>query len=165
MELNGALSNPRSTDRERLEKLAALKERALGRGTVPERRSPIGRRQGAVLASVTAVLGSSGQPMFVREIHAAVEQLLGEAVPSSSVKEALSAHTHGGDGRFLRIRRGCYDLLARPEPGQSASRQTDCRVDKALGVGIARSANPVGRHDDDPACQSNHSESTADHGR
>jgi hypothetical protein len=47
----------------------------------------------------------------VSEIHAAVEQLLGEPVAYSSVKEALSAHTRGGDRRFRRICRGCDELF------------------------------------------------------
>ena len=113
MELNGALSNPLVSDKSRLAKLAALKQRALGRMTAPEKVPPIRRRQGAVLASVTTVLEGAGQPMFVREIHAAVEERLGEPVPFSSVKDALSAHTHRRNGRFRRIHRGCYDLTAR----------------------------------------------------
>jgi hypothetical protein len=75
VELNGALSNHLANHKDGLGKLAALKKRALGRVTVPEKVPPIGRRQGAVLASVTTVLELGGQPMFVREIHAAVEQL------------------------------------------------------------------------------------------
>jgi hypothetical protein len=106
MELNGALSNPLVTDTGQLAKLAALKQRALERMTAPEKGPAIGRRQGTVLASVTTVLESAVPPMFVREIHAAVEQLLGEPVPGSSVKNALSAHTNRGDHRFRRIRRG-----------------------------------------------------------
>jgi len=63
------------------------------------------------LATVTSVLELAGKPMSVREIRARVEQRLGEHVPCSSVKEALSAHAHGGDQRFRRIRRGYYELV------------------------------------------------------
>ena len=49
--------------------------------------------------------------MRVSEIHAAVEELLGESVAYSSVKEALSAHARGGDRRFRNTRRGCYELV------------------------------------------------------
>jgi hypothetical protein len=49
--------------------------------------------------------------MRVSEIHAAVEQLLGEPVSYTSVKEALSAHTRDRDRRFRRPCRGCYELL------------------------------------------------------
>jgi hypothetical protein len=53
--------------------------------------------------------------MPVSEIHTAVEQLVGEPVPYSSLKEALSAHTQGGDGRFRRIRRGWYETRERAD--------------------------------------------------
>jgi hypothetical protein len=102
MELNGALSNPLATDNNRFAKLAAMKQRALERVTVPEKVPPIGRRQGAVLASVTIVLERAGQPMFVEEIHSVVEDLLGEPVPSSSMKDAFprtrTAATAGSGG-------------------------------------------------------------------
>jgi hypothetical protein len=51
--------------------------------------------------------------MRVSEIHATVEQLLGEPVSYSSVKEALSAHTRDGDRRFRRTRHGCYESSLR----------------------------------------------------
>ena len=49
--------------------------------------------------------------MRISEIHTAVEQLLGEPISYSSVKEALSAHTRGRGQRFRRTCRGCYELL------------------------------------------------------
>jgi hypothetical protein len=55
-------------------------------------------------------LGDAAEPMRVREICAAVEELLGERVPDSSVKDALSAHSGRADHRFRRTRRGCYEL-------------------------------------------------------
>jgi hypothetical protein len=68
------------------------------------------RRQGSVVAAVTSVLEFASTPMAVSEIHQAVERLLGEPLSYSAVKEALSAHSRGGDRRFRRIRRRCYDL-------------------------------------------------------
>jgi hypothetical protein len=65
------------------------------------------------LAAVTSVLGAAADPLRVRAIHAAVEGLLGERVPYSTVKDALSAHSGRGDRRFCRTRGGCYELAAR----------------------------------------------------
>jgi hypothetical protein len=66
-----------------------------------------------VLAAVTSVLATAVEPRRVRDIHTAVEELLGEPVPYSSVKDALSAHTERSDQRFRRTRRGCYGLYPR----------------------------------------------------
>jgi hypothetical protein len=76
--------------------------------TRPSRRLP--RRQGSILAMVTNVLENAPAPTRVRDIHTTVEELLGEPVPCSSVKDALSAHSDRGDHRFRRTRRGCYEL-------------------------------------------------------
>jgi hypothetical protein len=62
------------------------------------------------LAAVMSALGDAAEPMRVREIHAPVEELLGEPVPYSTVKDALSAHSGCADHRFRRTRRGCYEL-------------------------------------------------------
>jgi len=113
MELNGALSNPLASDKGGLARLAAVKQRALGRLPVTEGVRLTGRRQGAVLASVTTVLDCADQPLGVQEIHAAVEEFLGGPVPVSSIKQALSAHAGRGDGRFRRIRRGCHEPAVR----------------------------------------------------
>jgi hypothetical protein len=65
-----------------------------------------------VLEIVTSVLELAGEPMRAREIHAAAVGLVGESIRWSSVKGILSAHTIGGDRRFRRIRRGCYELTS-----------------------------------------------------
>jgi hypothetical protein len=59
---------------------------------------------------VTNILEDAPEPLRVRDIHRTVEGLLGEPIPYSSVKNALSAHTGRGDRRFRRTRRGCYGL-------------------------------------------------------
>jgi hypothetical protein len=135
MELNGALSNPLASDKHlQIAGLVAAKndisipEPALERGS---RRLP--RRQGSVLAAVTSALELAGTAMRVGEIHAAVEQLLGEAVFYSSVKEALSAHARDRDRRFRRVRRGWYELL---EPDIQASR--GCEGAMFSGGGASR---------------------------
>lgn len=43
--------------------------------------------------------------MRAKEIHAAVEALIGEPVKWSSVKQALASHVIGPSSRFLRIAR------------------------------------------------------------
>jgi hypothetical protein len=129
MELNGALSNPfvrgKPLD---FPRLAALVEKLLAKPvtvpgavatgkpdpsgpTVAGKRRPLHRRQGAVLASVTTVLERADQPMWLQEIHTALEQLLGEQVSRSSVREALSARAVSRDRRFRRIRRGWYERV------------------------------------------------------
>jgi Arc/MetJ family transcription regulator len=63
-----------------------------------------------VLATVTRVVEEAGVPMRMSAVHAAVEQLLGAPVPRSTVNEALSTQSRGGDARFRRVRRGVYAL-------------------------------------------------------
>jgi hypothetical protein len=65
------------------------------------------------LAALTIVLGTAAEPLRVRAIHASVEELLGEPIPYSTVKDALSAHSGRSDHRFCRARGGCYELAAR----------------------------------------------------
>jgi hypothetical protein len=50
------------------------------------------RRPGWVVDALVGVLGDRGEPMRAREIHAAVETMLGEAVAWSSVKGALASN-------------------------------------------------------------------------
>jgi len=111
VKLSGALSNPVATDKRLdLAGMVGLKRRAAaGSPAVASAARAQRRRQGAILEAVTDVLGLVGQPMPVSEVHAAVEAVLAKAVPYSSVKEALSAHSRGGDKRFRRVRRGWYE--------------------------------------------------------
>jgi hypothetical protein len=74
----------------------------------PQQRLP--RRQGSVLAAVTRVLKQASTPVRAGEIHMVVEELLGERVAYSTVKDALSAHSGRDDHRFRRTRHGCYEL-------------------------------------------------------
>jgi hypothetical protein len=46
----------------------------------------------------------------VKDIHAAVETLMGELVPPSSVKGALAKNVAGSSARFVRLARGRYIL-------------------------------------------------------
>ena len=64
-----------------------------------------------MLETVIRVLKQAGNPMQVREIHAATCELLGKPLLWKSVKEALAAHTDGPKPRFERVRRGYYQPL------------------------------------------------------
>jgi hypothetical protein len=64
-----------------------------------------------VLKAVVQVLTDRGEPMHVKDIHAAVEALVGEPVPSPSVRGALAEkNVAGSSRRFVRVGRGCYVL-------------------------------------------------------
>ena len=109
MELSGALLNPRL--QVELPPLARLRE-VLGRrdGATPPARGTTRRRQGSVLAAVATVLEGADGPMRVRDIHAEVERAFRDAVPFSSVNQALSTHANGCQSRFRRVRYGVYEM-------------------------------------------------------
>jgi hypothetical protein len=56
------------------------------------------------------VLTDRQEPMQAKEVHAAVEALLGEPVRWSSVKAALAANVAGSSPRFVRVAKGRYRL-------------------------------------------------------
>jgi hypothetical protein len=66
-----------------------------------------------VLKTVVQVLTDRSEPMRATDIHAAVEALLGEPVPRSSVKGALASNVSGSSPRLVRIARGRYVLAGR----------------------------------------------------
>lgn len=79
------------------------------------RRLPVSRRQrprrpGWVLKAVVQVLSNRGEPMRAKDIHRAVEALVGGPVAWSSVKDALASNASGPSPRFVRIARGRYAL-------------------------------------------------------
>jgi hypothetical protein len=63
-----------------------------------------------VLKAVVQVLADRREPMRAKDIHAAVEVLVGERVPRSSVKGALASNVEGSSGRLVRVARGRYVL-------------------------------------------------------
>jgi hypothetical protein len=81
------------------------------RRTLAHRQRP--RRPGWVIEAVAQVLADRGQPMRAKDIHAAVEAMLGEAVSWGSVKNALATNIAGPSRRFVRIARGRYVLAGR----------------------------------------------------
>jgi hypothetical protein len=50
------------------------------------------------------------EPMQAKEVHAAVEALLGEPVRWASVKAALAGNIAGPSPRFVKVARGRYRL-------------------------------------------------------
>jgi hypothetical protein len=110
MEVAGVLSNQDLQGRLRriVSKLADVR----AKGEVRERRScrQRPRRPGWVVKAVEKVLADQEEPMRTKDIHAAVEALIGEPVGWSSVKSALALHISGPSPLFVRIARGRYVL-------------------------------------------------------
>lgn len=102
----GTYSNVEAVDRVRrlLPKLERLATEAR------PRRAPAGlkRREPApILRAVMEVLEAAGTPMRAVEVHRAVEELRGEPVAWSSVKDCLASNARPG-GRLTRVARGRY---------------------------------------------------------
>ena len=68
------------------------------------------RRPGWVLKAVVQVLADRSEPMHVSDIHAALEALVGEPVPPTSVRGTLAKHVAGSLRRFVRVAPGRYIL-------------------------------------------------------
>lgn len=88
-EVVGALSSRELQDslRRLVEKLAAVRESGESRHQSKScRQRP--RRPGWVLKAVVQVMVDRAEPMRAKDIHAAVEALVGEPVARSSVKDA-----------------------------------------------------------------------------
>jgi hypothetical protein len=87
-------------------------ERTVGpsRGLTPA--AKLAHRWGWVLAAVTEVLEVAREPMRTRTIHTAVEELVGEPVSWSSVKNCLAADVSGRSPRFERGGRGRYRMAS-----------------------------------------------------
>ena len=109
MGLLGTLSNLES--QERLGRLAAKLDRLAGSDAVPRATSPAPQRRcGDVSKAVAEVLRDFGEPLRMIEIHAAVEALLGEAVPRSTIKNCLANNSRGDGAWLVRLARGRYGL-------------------------------------------------------
>jgi len=109
MELLGLLSNPKTTLA-----LSPLVDRARSEvhGNRSRKRRPALRiGLGIIPDAIVAVLRDADEHgLRVRDIHTAVEDLLRQPVPSSSVKNCLAVKSRGADAAFQRISRGCYRL-------------------------------------------------------
>lgn len=108
MDLIGVLSNQDLQARLRcaIKELAAVRANGDVRGRCSYRQRP--RRPGWVVKAIEEVLADRVEPMRPKEIHAAVEELVGEPVGWSSVKQALASHLSGSSPRLARVARGRY---------------------------------------------------------
>ena len=112
MGLIGALSNHRL--QQSLARLAdalasSTMRRARGRAMRAYRRS----RPGTILNAAVEVLAAADRAMSPKQVHAAVEALLGVPVRRGSIKQALAGNIAGKRGRscFERVGRGKYRCL------------------------------------------------------
>jgi hypothetical protein len=92
--------------------LSAKLAQVAASGATPRPSSFERKRQGGVLTEgIRKVLASAQEPMRMCEIHAAVEVLLGEPVPRSTIKNCLANNCQGVRARFERVGRGRYRLV------------------------------------------------------
>ena len=118
VELNGARSNPRVGVE--LSRVGALHDELLRKALAnPREPRPVPPRVSPVLETDTLVLERAGEPMHVREIHTAAEQLAGKPLLWKSVKAALAANVAGEHPRFRRVRHGVYQIARDVKPRTS----------------------------------------------
>ncbi|HMD56557.1 MAG TPA: hypothetical protein VKG82_03690 [Solirubrobacteraceae bacterium] len=68
------------------------------------------QRHDRVVAAVVSVLEMHAAPMHARDVHRAVEALMGRPVRWTSVKACLASNVAGAAPRFVRVSRGQYRL-------------------------------------------------------
>ncbi len=96
----------------RLRQLSEKLDQVAASDTKPHRsgRSDRRLRSGLIPKAIMRVLTDPVQPMQVCDIHAAVEDVLGQSVSLGSVKSWLCKHSHGERPLFVRLERGRYGL-------------------------------------------------------
>jgi hypothetical protein len=112
VDLHRVLAAPESISglRHLVKRLAALKASgAKPRAITSQRQRP--HRPGWVVNAVVRVLTDEDGPMRRQQVHAAVEQLLGQAVSKDSVDWCLSSGVRRKTPQFERISPGCYRLI------------------------------------------------------
>lgn len=112
MGLLGSYSNPEIQGR--LRQLSEKLDRLAASNAVPRPTARHDRRirGGLVPKAIEQVLAEAHGPMRARDIHAEVEELLGQAVPASSVKNWLAKEVQAEKSRLVRLDRGRYRLIA-----------------------------------------------------
>ena len=107
MEHNGARSNPQR--QVELSRLGEIHGQLLRKAAAdPRRPRSAPPKVSPVLETATLVLERAEQPMRVREIHAAAQEIVGKTLLRTSVKAALAVGTTGRSPRFQRVRHGVY---------------------------------------------------------
>jgi len=105
--LRGALSNFEL--QQRLERLNELRERLLAKaGTSPREVRTLKPRWGEIQKAVIAILTAASEPMRVKDVHAAVEQVLAAPISKDSINSCLSTGVRGDSPRFERTKPGWY---------------------------------------------------------
>jgi hypothetical protein len=76
------------------------------------------RRFAQVGDAIVQVLADAGTDLRMIEVHEAVEELLGEPVSRSSVKNYLASNSQRPRRRIERVSRGHYRLLSAASPSK-----------------------------------------------
>jgi hypothetical protein len=93
---------------------AAERTRTCARGTPAEAVGAKHPRQGRIVDAIARVLSDAAAPLQARDVHAAVQTLLGEPVRWASVKATLAGNLDGTTPRFVRVARGRYGIPSPP---------------------------------------------------
>ncbi len=122
VELSGTLSNPQA--RVEIFELAVFLKRLAAR--VKPKKGPatitLPRRRTPVLGTIIQVLQMADyEPMSVKDIHEAVEQLLGHHVDYRVVKNSLYENAHSHQPKIVRWQWGRY-RLSPSHPSDQSSR-------------------------------------------
>ena len=113
MELNGALSNPLTPEKDlQIRSVLDARRELLGRegSKSADASNPDEMRQGAILTTITRVLGLAEEPLRASVVRRRVEELLGRQISSSTVNAALAVHSSGSAALFVRTAFGVYAL-------------------------------------------------------
>lgn len=73
------------------------------------KQSRVKARSGDIKAAVVQVLELSAKPLGLRDVHLAVEEILDQEVPYSTIKDCIHKHSRGDAPPFRRVRHGYYD--------------------------------------------------------
>jgi hypothetical protein len=120
MGLRGRLSNPSETHKTLLNEVAESHFKSLMDAVLCQDREPLrppgraadGRRRfGEVSEAVKTVLTQATEPMRIRDVHAAAEELLGGPVSFYSVADVLIKNSKGEAPLFERPTYGHYRSL------------------------------------------------------
>ena len=116
MELNGALLN-RSA---KYQELGLLVKTLLSHRSKPMLRAP-SPRAGEVKAAVVRALELSIEPMRLKDVHRACEELLDREVSYTTVKDCVHKHSRGERATFTRVAHGRYEAKERGDENLPAA--------------------------------------------
>ena len=126
MDLTGHHSNPRAPLEALFDGESCTAEARPDAGGAAQPRAPrdpgepVGAkhpRQRRIIDAISRVLRDVGDPMHARDVHAQVEEILGEPVRWATVKATLAGNLDGPAPRFVRVARGRYGVPSEPVLG------------------------------------------------